>query len=220
MDYIKAEQLSELKYIKTIKDAVLSDKVLIYPTDTLYGIGGNFLSSAAHEAVDNMKGRVNAPYSAAASGISQALSLCESPSALQAELMEALLPGKVTLLVEFNKDLSPNLTKGSPLIGIRIPDNPETIKIVEAATTPLITTSVNFTGQDSLNTPEDIMEKFIAPLGDRGPALMIESSYRFGESKGSTIIDISSSPGRIIRRGDEAGKTIETVNRISNWNIS
>lgn len=220
MHYIKPEELNSANSIKLINEAVSSGEVIIYPTDTLYGIGGNFLSEKAHLKTDNMKGRAGSPYSAAVESVENGLSLCETPSELQAEIMAELFPGKVTLLLKVSEKIPALLTKNSPLIGIRIPDNDETMSIIKAAGSPLITTSVNFSGEESLNTVSDIKEKFIERLGDHKPSLMIESRFDFTKSSGSTIIDISATPGRVLRKGDNYKTTLEKLNSITGWNLS
>jgi L-threonylcarbamoyladenylate synthase len=185
----------ERKNIDILKKAVEEGDIFVYPTDTLYGLGGNFYSPRVHRQIDALKGRSDLPYSACVAGLPMIESLTtERPDIFQ-EIYEKLLPGKFTLLLKAAPSLPAHLLKGSTKIGIRLPDVPELLRLIEILGTPLISTSVNRSGEVPLNDPQTIQKEFphIPLLIDAGP---------LPPSRGSTILDLTESPPKVIRAGD------------------
>lgn len=192
---IEFSDIRERKNIDILKKTVEKEDIFVYPTDTLYGLGGNFYSPRVHQQIDALKGRSDLPYSACVAGLPMIESLTtERPDIFQ-EIYERLLPGKFTLLLKAAPSLSGSLLKGSARIGIRLPDVPELLRLIEILATPLISTSVNRSGEVPLNDPQAIQKEFphIPLLIDAGP---------LPPSRGSTILDLTQSPPRLIRAGD------------------
>lgn len=190
--------------IHTIKN----DGILIYPTDTLYGLGGNFFSLPAMAKIDRIKGRKDMPYSAAISGIRMLEQLVETIPTIFNELSEKLLPGKFTFLFNASKALDKKLLKNSHKIGIRIPDEPGLLKLIEILNTPLVSTSVNRSGEPPLNDPATIREFFSNIPGQDFFPILIDKGI-LPPSRGSTILDITATPIRCIRRGDDFNRLEE-----------
>ncbi|MCP5108706.1 MAG: hypothetical protein GY950_35300 [bacterium] len=194
MRRIVYEDILVEKNLRFIRDVVETDGVFVYPTDTLYGIGGNFFSAAAAAAVDKIKNREDLPYSAAVSGIPMLERLVDTIPPVFYELHEKLPAGKFTFL--FNAAATLDKSSGkSDKVGIRIPDVPNILKLIEILDVPFISTSVNRSGEPPLNDPAEMEKLYSFPLLiDRGvlPA-----------SKGSTILDITVSPVKCLRRGDD-----------------
>jgi L-threonylcarbamoyladenylate synthase len=185
-----------------ITDTIENDGILIYPTDTLYGLGGNFFSLPVMAKIDRIKGRKDLPYSAAVSGIGMLEQLVETIPTFFHELSEKLLPGKFTFLFKASGALDKSLLKNSAKIGIRIPDEPGLLKLIEILNTPLVSTSVNRSGEPPLNDPANIKEFFShLPARDFIP-LLIDKGI-LPPSRGSTILDITVNPIHCIRRGDD-----------------
>jgi len=178
-----------------VKEVVFREGVMVYPTDTLYGLGGDFFSVGAHLAVDRIKGRTDMPYSAAVCDLDMLKRLTADIPDIFFELYEKQLPGKYTFLFHVAPTIDPVLLKGNKKIGIRIPDVPEILNLIRRLDTPLITTSVNRSGDPSLNHPDDILRMFpnIPLLIDNGP---------LPPSRGSTIIDLTTTPQKVLRIGD------------------
>jgi L-threonylcarbamoyladenylate synthase len=181
-----------------IRKTIGNNGVIIYPTDTLYGIGGNFFSLQATAAVDAVKKRDDMPYSVAVSGMTMLESLVETIPGSFHELYEKLLPGKFTFLFKASRSLNKELLKNSDKIGIRVPNVPNLLKMIEIINTPLISTSVNRSGEPPLNDPAEIIRQF---SGERTVSLLIDGGI-LPQSKGSTILDITETPIRCLRRGD------------------
>ena len=202
MQIIKYKDILLPKNLEIIRDIVENNGVIIYPTDTLYGLGGNFFSLAVLETIDRIKNREDLPYSVAVSGIEMAASLVETIPPVFYDLYEKLLPGKFTLLFKASESLNKALLKNSDKIGIRIPGVPNILKLIGTLNTPLISTSVNRSGEPPLNDPTAIIRQFADSKARYTVSLLIDAGI-LPESRGSTILDISDTPITCIRKGDD-----------------
>jgi L-threonylcarbamoyladenylate synthase len=182
--------------IKLVRRTINDHGIICYPTDTLYGLGGNIHSAAVCNKIDRMKMRSGLPYSVAVSEIRMVAPLVETVPDIFRELASRLLPGKFTLLLPAAADIPAALLKKSTKIGIRIPDIPEIRQLISRLEQPLISTSVNRSNQPPLNDPDRIAEEFpeIDLMIDRGP---------LRPSRGSTILDLTTTPVTCVRRGDD-----------------
>ena len=205
MKRIKYEDLLLPKNIKLLKDAVFQDQLIIYPTDTLYGLGGNFYSLKAIEKIDALKKRTDMPYSVIVTGLEMLRGLVDHIPEVFQSLYPQFLPGKFTFLFHAAKSIDPALVKGRDKIGIRIPNTPTILKLVEILAVPLITTSVNLSGKPPLNDPEIIFREFSTLPPGFSPAVLIDAGV-LPESRGSTILDITRSPVTCPRKGDDFDK--------------
>ncbi len=208
MQIIDYNALHLPRNIAIITHTIENDGILIYPTDTLYGLGGNFFSLPAMAEIDHIKGRKDLPYSVAVSDIGMLEQLVETIPSFFHRLSEKLLPGKFTFLFKASGALDKRLLKNNDKIGIRIPYEPDILKLIEILNTPLISTSVNRSGEPPLNDPATIREFFSRAPGQGLLPLLIDKGI-LPPSLGSTVLDITSTPIRCIRRGDEYNRLEE-----------
>jgi tRNA threonylcarbamoyl adenosine modification protein (Sua5/YciO/YrdC/YwlC family) len=181
------------QYIDLAHDALKNGDIIVYPTDTLYGFGVDATNSDAIRKLNRLKGRVQ-PLSIVLESIQQIkeFALLEKEAE---EDINKLLPGGYTVLLPTKKsDLSPLVQSGSPNTGIRIPDHFFPIKLVKLLGKPIITTSINRHGNEPLNDVTQVEIDF--------PNVDIFEDAKHRISKGSTIIDFSILPPKIIRDGD------------------
>ncbi|UCH98555.1 MAG: threonylcarbamoyl-AMP synthase [Candidatus Aminicenantes bacterium] len=202
MKIIKYEDILTKKNIETIKEIITHHGIIIYPTDTLYGIGGNFFSLQAIDKIDALKGRGDMPYSVVVPGLPMLHRLVDTVPEVFHLFYEKLLPGKFTLLFKVSGSIDPTLIKGSDKIGIRIPNVPGILKLVEILNVPLVSTSVNRSGEPPLNDPAAIVSQFSGTDPNRSPALLLDAGP-LPDSQGSTILDITETPIKCIRKGDD-----------------
>jgi L-threonylcarbamoyladenylate synthase len=192
--------------LEKIADCLHADGVIAYPTDTLYGLGGNFFSAAAMARVDALKKRGDLPYSVAVADLAMLESLtAEIPEFFRSRLKK-LLPGKFTFLFKPQPSIDPLLLKGSDRIGIRIPGLPPLLKMISALGFPLVSTSANLSGRPPLNDPRRIAREF--PQLD----LLIDGGA-LPPSLGSTLVDVAVAPPRIVRRGADLEKVIAVLDK-------
>ena len=179
-----------------IANLLKKDGIMIYPTDTLYGMGGNFLSLPVIKKIDALKQRADMPYSVAACGYDMIEKLTEGLPPYFYDLTDHILPGKVTLLLKAAKSLDKALLKHHEKIGIRIPAVPGIIELIEYLDMPLISTSVNKSGSPPLRDPAEMKREFAEV------DLLIDGGV-LPESQGSTILDLTETPVKVIRQGDD-----------------
>ncbi|MBN2346033.1 MAG: threonylcarbamoyl-AMP synthase [Candidatus Aminicenantes bacterium] len=184
---------------KKVRDCLRDEGVIAYPTDTLYGLGGNFFSLAASARIDAMKGRSAQPYSVAVGSLAMLQSLVADLPVVFRERLQRLLPGKFTFLFAPALTINPILLRGSERIGIRLPSLPGLLGLIEETGLPWLSTSVNRSGRPPLNDPERIVREF------SGIDLLIDGGM-LPASAGSTVVDLTVAPPRIVRPGDDHEK--------------
>ncbi|TAK58669.1 threonylcarbamoyl-AMP synthase [Patescibacteria group bacterium] len=180
------------------KDILNSGGILLYPTDTLYGLGVDALSVEALKKLRVLKGREDGkPISIVVSDMKMAEEYAEvTPLALK--LAEAFLPGKVTLILKAKSNLPTELTAGTGTVGIRIPNHILCLNIVRELGRPYTATSANVSDMDSKNTVSEILAQFGAE------AHMIDRVIDVGElleSLPSTVVDARGLSPHVIREG-------------------
>ena len=175
--------------IKTLEEG----DILIYPTDTLYGLGADATNTYAIEKINKLKKRIS-PLSIMIASLKEIHKYAITDSNIDKELKK-IFPGPFTALMQSKKtNLSYLVQNDSNKIGIRIPDNMFCIDLLNKYKKPIITTSVNIHGERSLNRVDEIEKKF--------SKINIYYQNNNLDSKGSTIIDFTENPPKLIRKGD------------------
>jgi L-threonylcarbamoyladenylate synthase len=169
--------------------------VIIYPTETLYGLGADPLSSEAMQRIYAIKGREAAkPIPFLIKDEEMLATLVEEVPPVGRELIKRYWPGALTLIFRAKKGLAPSLRGKDGFIGLRISSHPVARRIVEAINAPLTATSAN------LAEAEDILEgEKMAELFGSQVDLIIDGGTVAG--RGSTVVDLTVSPSRVVRQG-------------------
>ena len=186
------------KEIKKVVDCLKNGGVIIYPTDTVYGIGCDVNNKKAMERVCRIKGLdiIKHNLSFICYDLSHIAAFTTQLSTSTYKLMKKTLPGPYTFILKANSSI-PKLFKNSKKeIGIRIPDNNIIREIVKELGNPIATTSVK--DKDMLieysTEPELIYEHF-----NKLVDIVIDGGY--GDTLPSTIIDCTNNAPMIIRKG-------------------
>ncbi len=176
-------------------DLIAKGEIIVYPTDTLYGFGVDATNSQAIKKLNILKLREQA-YSIIVNSYQMAEKHVYIPDKLKKQFKN-FFPGPYTGIFKkkSESDLSSLVNPGLETIGIRIPKSEFIIDLVALLQKPIITTSVNVHGEPSLNNPEEIKNKF-------SKITVFTNSKINRYSKGSTIVDFTSSPMVLLRRGD------------------
>ena len=181
------------QYIDLAHNALENGEVIVYPTDTLYGFGVDATNTDAIHRLNRVKGRIE-PLSIVLESVEHMHDFAEFQGEIETEVNN-LFPGAYTVLLPAEaSELSPFVQNGSPNIGIRIPDHFFPVKLVKMLGKPIITTSINRHGNDPLNDVTQVEIDF--------PNVDIFEDSSHTPSKGSTIVDFSTSPPKVIRNGD------------------
>jgi L-threonylcarbamoyladenylate synthase len=169
--------------------------VIIYPTETLYGLGANPLDPEAMKRLYAIKGREKAkPIPFLIKNQEMLATLVEEIPPRGRPLMERYWPGALTLIFRAKKGLPPPLWGEKGTIGLRISAHPVARLIVEAVDTPLTSTSANPAGEGDLIDVRMIARAF----GDQVD-LIIDGGIVPGI--GSTVVDLTLTPPKVVREG-------------------
>lgn len=180
---------------KIINEAikVLADGgIVLYPTDTVYGLGANIFDNRAVKKVFDIKQRNPLkPLSILVSDV-DSIGLVAKVSLSQKEIINNYLPGPYTFILPKRTIVPRVVTGGSTYVGVRVPDNEIACRI--ASIFPITTTSANLSDEDVLSTPSEILDQ----LG-RDVDLVIDVGELESDHP-SKIIDLSMKNPKIIRR--------------------
>jgi len=182
-------KLSDPEAFQKAKECILSAKVLIYPTDTVYGIGGNALRKEVVDRINSIKKRSKKPFSIILGNIEMIKDYCEV-SYEQEKILQKYLPGPYTFILKAKKSLPVTQTKK---IGVRIPEHDFTVKLSLSLGIPIVTTSANISGHPDPFQFSDIPHSVLDPadlIVDGGPARYMKSS---------TVVDLVDN--KILRKG-------------------
>ena len=173
-------------------NAIRAGELVVYPTETVYGLGADALDPDAVERVFDAKRRDRSnPISLAVPSVPAALEFVRA-SDRERRFMATFLPGPVTVLCRRREIVPDVLTAGGDRVGVRVPDHPLALRLCERAATPITATSANVSGSGSVRHHADL-----DPAVREAVAVVLED----GETDGteSTVVDVSS--GTIHRRG-------------------
>ncbi|MEP5253418.1 MULTISPECIES: L-threonylcarbamoyladenylate synthase [Winogradskyella] len=181
------------KVIKVLK----SGGLIIYPTDTVYGLGCDITNIKALERIAKIKGvkLEKSNFSFVCEDLSNLSDYVKQIDTTTFKILKRALPGPYTFVLPGSKNL-PNPFKKRKTVGIRVPDNSIALAIVAALGNPIVSTSIR--DEDDVleytTDPELILEKW-----DNLVDLVIDGGY--GDNEASTIIDLSTETPEIIREG-------------------
>lgn len=189
--------------IRTITDCLLSGGVIVYPTDTIYGLGCDIFQPKAIERICRIK-QINpakANLSFVCYDLSDLSSYTKSISTPLYRILKNHLPGPYTFILPASKEVPKILKSKKNSIGLRVPDNLIARTIVQQLGHPVLSTSLPGEQVEEYTDPEIIYEHFknlVDIVVDGGPGNMVPS----------TIIDYTSGEAVMIRRG--AGEWTES----------
>ena len=173
-------------------DVLADGGVVLYPTDTVYGLGANIFDSRAVRRVFEIKQRsLLKPLSILVSNV-KAIDLVARVSVEQKKVIDSHLPGPYTFILNKRKIVPRVVTSGSKYVGVRVPDNEIACRL--AGLFPITTTSANLSDEDVLSTPKEILEQL-----DCDVDLVIDVG-ELNSNHASKIVDLSGRNPKIIRK--------------------
>ena len=159
--------------------AVRDGGAVVYPTETVYGLGADATDADAVGRVFELKGRDRSkPLSLGVASVDAALRHTR-PTGRARRFMRAFLPGPVTVVVDRDPSLPDALTAGRDRVGVRVPDDEVAASLFERAGVPVTATSANRSGTPSVTAPGDLtpdLREAVAAVVDAGPAPGTEST--------------------------------------------
>jgi tRNA threonylcarbamoyl adenosine modification protein (Sua5/YciO/YrdC/YwlC family) len=184
--------------IKMVADCLKSGGVIIYPTDTIYGIGCDIYNNAAIERICKIKSILpkNANFSFICKDLSHLSEYAKNLSNSTFRILKKALPGPYTFILEATKQVPKMLKTKKDTVGIRIPDHNICMAILETLGNPIMSTSLPMDNPDVayFTDPEHIHDIF-----ENQVDLVIDSGI--GSITTSTIIDCTDDAPQLIRAG-------------------
>jgi L-threonylcarbamoyladenylate synthase len=169
--------------------------VVAYPTDTVYGLGASIALPDAVDRVYTVKSRPrNMAFPLLVSSISEIEKLTTEVTPLAKSLIEAFLPGALTLVLKASDSVPPYLSTEAGTVALRIPAHPVPIALIRGIGGAIVGTSANLSGQPSPVTAKEVQKQ----IGDRVD-MIIDGGRCPG--KESTIVDVTGEKPIILREG-------------------
>ena len=196
MERIQLDSFDVAGAVQKAADVVRSGGILVYPTDTVYGLGCDPFLESALRRLARVKLRSDSRY-VVLERDSEAVTRWTSkvPDSL-GFFAQRLWPGPVTMI--FSKDPARGPLRGNDSIGMRVPNFDFLQKLLSALAMPLVSTSVNRSGSAPLGDPEQIWEEFREDID-----LFLDGGT-FPARLPSSVVDLRPQAPQILRRGSNA----------------
>lgn len=195
MDYFELHPINpELRFINKAINILKEGGVIIYPTDTVYGIGCDIFNRQALSRVMEIKSNPDIKLLSFICPNLKDIAKYARVSDYAYKQMKKLLPGPYTFILPAAKNVPKKLWSKRKTVGIRIPDHPVALKIVNGLGNPIISTSTTTRKGKLLIDPLEIRSVF-----DFQVDLMLASSNIIGTP--SSVIDLSGEEPVIVREG-------------------
>lgn len=196
-DFAKLEEPARI-----IKDG----GIVIFPTETVYGIGANGLNAEAVKKIYDLKKRpLSKPINLLVNSIEMIEKVARDITPLEYAIIKEFFPGPLTIILQ-KKEIVPDIvTANGTTVGVRMPANEIALELIKKAGVPLATPSANISDRPSKTNIKDVMSDF-----SEGVDCFIDG----GESKigiASTIVQVINGVPHILRQGTI---TEEQINRL------
>jgi len=187
-------QNPQIRHLKAAAEVLHNGGLIIYPTDSVYGLGCDLLNKNAVEKIYRIKGNDKRKVLSFICSDLKGISEYAYVSNAAYKVMRHLLPGPYTFILNATKQVPKILLEKRKTVGIRVPDNAVCQGLLSEFGRPIISTSACLAGQDFLNDPDQIestFEKLADLFLDAGP----------GGLEPSTVIDFTQDAPVVVRQG-------------------
>ncbi len=188
------------------------NEVVAFPTETVYGLGGNAFSDEAVRKIFAAKGRPSDnPLIVHIASLEQLRPLVSSVPPLADKLMQTFWPGPLTLVLPGSQKVSSHVTAGLDTVAVRMPDHPIALELIRKTGLPLAAPSANLSGKPSPTRADHVLEDLagkIPGVVDGGPT---------GIGVESTVVDVTGEVPLILRPGGISKKELESVVGRVDW---
>lgn len=204
--YLNINNSKDYQKLRYSAEIIKNGGIVVFPTETVYGIGTNGLDKEAVERLYKIKERpLNKPISLLVSDYEMIEKVVKDINELEYKIMKKFFPGPLTIILN-KKDIVPDIvTSGGSTVGIRMPEEEITRKLIEYAGVPIAAPSANISGKPSGIDLQEIIKEF----GDK-----VDYYIDGGKSKigiGSTIVKVENNTIKILREGSISKKEIEDL---------
>lgn len=204
--YIDLKNKTEYEKINQVAEILKQGGIVVFPTETVYGIGADCFNSEAVERIYEIKNRPREKaISVLISNLEMVNDLAIDISKEERKIMEKFFPGPLTIILKKSNKVSNIVTAGKDTVGVRMPENEIALKLIELVGKPLATPSANLSGEPSGIELNQIMKSF----GEK-----VDYYIDGGKSKlamPSTIVKVENGKIHILREGVITKEDIEKV---------
>jgi L-threonylcarbamoyladenylate synthase len=177
-------------------EALKRGHVIVFPTETLYGLGADALNEAAVEEVFRLKGRdPSNPFPVLVADQEMLHTLVAEIPATAQRLMDRYWPGPLTLVLPGQKNIPKPLCNPAGGVGVRISSQPIATLLVNRLGRPLTATSANPSGEEPARTIQEAKKYFAGQI-----EVFVDGGILTSES-GSTVVEVMEDSIRVIREG-------------------
>lgn len=178
-------------------EALRRGEVIVFPTETFYGLGADALDAAAVRRVAALKGRqADSPIAVIVADRDMLEKIVAAIPPIAEALMDRFWPGPLTLVLPARQGLPPPLLNRDGGIGVRISSHPLAARLAQGFGHPLTATSANLSGKEPARTVEEARAYFA------GEVRVFLDGGRLKGEKGSTVVEILHGEARMIREGE------------------
>ena len=150
--YANLKERIDINKIKEASEEINNGNIVLFPTETVYGIGANALDETAVSKIFKAKGRASDnPLIVHISDLSMLDKLVNNIGEIEQKLISNFWPGPLTIIFDRKNCIPNNVTAGLDTVGIRMPNNEIARKLIEFANTPIAAPSANISGKPSRN---------------------------------------------------------------------
>ena len=180
--------------------------IVIFPTETVYGIGANAYNEEAVRKIYEVKNRPGEkPLSILVSGIDEIGKYAIIENDIERKIINSFMPGPITIILKKKQGLFDYISSGKNTIGVRIPDNKIILEILNKLKLPLVASSANISGMPSGVSLNDIIKDFDGKVD----VCINGGKAKLGES--STIVEVVNGEPVILRQGKI---TLEEIKKV------
>jgi L-threonylcarbamoyladenylate synthase len=184
--------------------AIRAGGLVVYPTETVYGLGADASSGKAINKIFKLKGReAEKPIPIAVNSIDMASQVAELTPA--AKVLFKFLPGPLMIVARAKPNVSKLITAGTGRVGIRVPDHPVALKLIDFVGGPITSTSANLSGKPAPLTVREALEQ----LGGKVDVALDAGKCKLGVP--STVVDATTRKLKILRKGPISEEKIKKL---------
>lgn len=203
-DYKKSKEI-----LQSASNIILNGGTVIFPTETVYGLGANALDKRAASRIYKAKGRPqDNPLIVHISNENMLNEIVEYVSEDAKKLMDKFWPGPLTMIF-YKKDIIPNeITGGLETVAVRMPKNKIALEIINLANVPIAAPSANISGKPSITSGDDAVEE----MSENVDMIILSDNSEIGIE--STVVDMTMDIPMVLRPGKISQMSIlETISK-------
>lgn len=199
------DEINEQELNKTAQ-VLENGGIVIFPTETVYGIGANAYNEESVRKIYEVKNRPGEkPLSILVSGIDEIGKYAIIENDIERKIINSFMPGPITIILKKKQGLFDYISSGKNTIGVRIPDNKIILEILNKLKLPLVAPSANISGMPSGVSLNDIIKDFNGKVD----VCINGGKAKLGES--STIVEVVNGEPVILRQGKI---TLEEIKKV------